>query len=109
MRHTVAGTGFEGRAAIIRANCRKGIAVRLVREPDNPHDPNAVAVLLPVPKVLGLFGESWKKIGYIKASRNKKVARALERGDNVRAVVTSYFAPPHWETPRVSIDIFYEQ
>ena len=56
----VAGTGFEGRAAIIRKHCRPRMPVTLRREPKNAHDPNAVAVMLVVPRVGGLLGKAKK-------------------------------------------------
>lgn len=105
--HTLAGTGHEGRAKIIRAHCRNGAPIRLVRERDNPYDQYAVAAYLPVPKLFGLFGDGWKKVGYIRRTRNHKVAAALDRGDDVTAEVSSYYAPPGRESPRVSIEIHY--
>ncbi|MFP4462997.1 MAG: HIRAN domain-containing protein, partial [Guyparkeria sp.] len=50
----VAGTGFEGRAPIIRRHCKVGAPVFLVRERANKHDENAVAVYMPVPRFFGL-------------------------------------------------------
>lgn len=100
----VAGTGFEGRAEIIRRHCRDGAAIRLVRERDNPHDPKAVAVYLEVPKTFGIFGDGWGKIGYIKAGRNKGLSQKLDSGREVSARVRSFFAPEGFEHPRVSIE-----
>jgi hypothetical protein len=104
----VAGTGFEGRAAIIRKYCRDGVPVRLVREPNNPHDPKAVAVYLPVPRLFGLLGTSWRKIGYVKAGKNKGLSEKMDRGKAVGATVRSFYAPPRKEHPRVSILISIE-
>lgn len=40
----VTGTGFEGRSGRIRLAVRPGMEVKLAPEPDNPHDPSAIAV-----------------------------------------------------------------
>lgn len=71
----VAGVSFRPEAV---AQARKGMKVSLVREPDNPHDPNAVAV--------------WDEFeamqfGYIKRQYAWPIARAIDRGDPVSAVV----------------------
>ena len=44
----VAGTGFEGREGRIRLAVRSGMDVKLVPEPNNPHDKNAIAVYVPL-------------------------------------------------------------
>jgi hypothetical protein len=40
------GTGYGERASAIRRYAKRGSKVRLEREPDNSHDPNAIAVIL---------------------------------------------------------------
>jgi hypothetical protein len=104
MGHKVVGIDFGDRARIVRSHCKNGARVRLVREPNDPWEPKAVAVLLPVPKFLGAFGLAWKKIGYINPSGNKRLAKVLDRGDSVTAQVTTYHVPPG-KRPRVSIDV----
>jgi hypothetical protein len=101
--HTVAGTGFGDRPKIIRKHCKEGARLRLRREQDNQHDPNAVAVEMEVP---GFLGKKWEPIGYIKKSRNKALAKKLDEGRKITAHVRSYWAPPDIEFPRVSILIF---
>lgn len=56
----------------------KGDELTLVREPDNPHDANAVRV-------------EWQghKLGYLPAQDNTAVARQLDRGNPLRARVVS--------------------
>ena len=103
MRAVVAGTGFEGRAETIRKYCRDGLPVRLVREPNNPHDPNAIAVYLEFPRLL--FGVAKEQIGYIKAPRASKLHKRLDDGEIPSAQVASFYAPPDKEFPRVSLDI----
>jgi hypothetical protein len=54
-----------------------GDALTLVREPENPHDRNAVRV-------------EWRtfKLGYIPRTQNESVARQLERGTRLLARVS---------------------
>lgn len=99
----VAGTGFEGRAAVVRAHVREGMSVRLQREPSNPHDPNAVAVFVPVPRLFGLLGRGFAQIGYIKARAAKSVAARMDAGVQVTGHVESIYAPPGKDFPRVSL------
>lgn len=51
-----------------------GDALTLVREPDNPHDPQAVRV-------------EWNghKLGYVPRKENEGVARQLDRGNRLEA------------------------
>lgn len=99
----VAGTGFDGRAEIIRQHVRDGMPVHLRREPSNPHDPNAVAVLIAIPRLFGLFGQRLAQIGYIKAGAAKGVAAKIDAGVRVQGVVESFFAPEDKDFPRVSL------
>jgi hypothetical protein len=100
----VAGTGFEGRASIIRNHCREGAPVRLKREPSNPHDSDAIAVWMECSSFFGLF-KSWRQIGYIKASRASGLAQKLDAGKLTiqRTVVRSFHAPRDLDHPRVSL------
>jgi hypothetical protein len=99
----VAGTGFEGRAKIIRQHVREGTPVKLRREPSNPHDPNAIAVLIAVPHMFGLFGARDACIGYLKSGAAKGLAPKIDAGTEVSGVVRSFYAPPEQEHPRVSL------
>lgn len=54
-----------------------GDPVKLVREPDNPHDPSAVAV----------FSDRGIRIGYLGADRCGWVGSKIGRGMDVQAVV----------------------
>jgi hypothetical protein len=53
---------------------RRGDPLALVREPDNPHDPNAVRV-------------EWNGhlLGYLPRTENEAVARQLDRGNRLQA------------------------
>lgn len=59
------------------ARCEPGEAVRLVREPENPHDRMAVAV----------FSCRGIKVGYLKRDRAAWIGSKIDRGYDVRAIV----------------------
>ena len=104
----VVGTGFKNpdgsdRASIVRAHVKPDLPVRLVREHSNKHDPNAIAVYIPIPRFFGLLGQSWRQIGYVRATAADKFAALIDAGTRVTAVVTSYYAPSDRDHPRVSI------
>jgi hypothetical protein len=101
----VAGTGFEGRASIIRRHCRNGQNVSLRREPNNEHDSNAIAVCIETPVLFGLLGKRFQKIGYIKAAAADGLAEQMDRGLKVTARVASFHAPSGWDHPRVSLTL----
>ena len=108
----VAGTGFANsngasRAAIVRRHCRPGDSVLLVREPNNPHDKDAIAVFVPVPRLFGLLGSSNAQIGYIKAGTADSLAKKLDSGVRVVATVKSMYAPEGREHPRVTLHLEY--
>jgi len=105
-RHViVAGTGFEGRAAKIRSYCTPGARVTLRREPNNCHDPNAIAVYMAVPRLFGLFERAPFKIGYIKADAAKGLAKRMDKGFAISGCIASFYAPPGREHPRVSLEL----
>ncbi len=105
----VTGTGFEGRAARIRAFCREGSEVQLRREPNNPYDADAIAVWLRCRVFFGLW-KPWGQIGYIKAARADSWAAKIDSGEMKvrRAYVRSLYAPQGREHPRVSLTIDVE-
>jgi hypothetical protein len=79
MKTTIVGTKYRGPAAIaVLGRLRPGDRLRLVREPENPHDPDAVAVY-----------SGTMHIGYIPRGVNREVADAIMRADSVAAVVTA--------------------
>lgn len=99
----VAGTGFEDRADVIRKYVVNGMPVQLRRDPTNPYDSNAIAVLISVPRLFGLLGRSQLQIGHIKASAAKSVAAKMDSGVLVRGFVKSFHAPSGLDHPRVSL------
>ncbi|GAA1818928.1 hypothetical protein GCM10009812_09410 [Nocardioides marinus] len=70
------GTSYHT-AAVRAGRFTPGTAVRLVREPNNPHDPNAISV----------WAEGAKaKAGYVPGTRAKALARLLDGGADLVAV-----------------------
>lgn len=76
----LAGVTFEGRQFHIAA-MHKDTPLRVEREPDNEHDPNAVAVHAHIE------GMS-RHIGYIGKSKNSEIARLLDEGERVNIAVS---------------------
>lgn len=72
----IAGGFYHGLQAA-QATLRPGMALDLRREPDNPHDADAVAVHLPN----GLM------LGYVPRVANTPVARLMDGGRPVRAEI----------------------
>lgn len=67
-----------------------GDALELVREPDNPHDRNAVRV-------------DWRgrKLGYVPRAENAALAWAMDRGERVTARISRLQQHPN---PRLRIE-----
>jgi hypothetical protein len=74
----------------------QGDALALVREPDNPHDANAVAVY-------------WRghKLGYVPRVQNSALAWAMDRGEPVGARISALRAEPN-PRKRVQVEIYVE-
>ena len=72
----LAGFNYHAAPAVF-SDLRVGDALVLWREPDNPHDANAVGVL-------------WRdsKLGYVPRSQNAALAWAMDRGEPVLARVS---------------------
>jgi len=75
---------------------RVGDALRLEREPDNPHDPNAIAV-------------TWRgrKLGYVPRRDNAALAWGLDRGAPLQARI-SRLAPHPNPARRIEFEVFVE-
>lgn len=67
------GTSRQAELAL----CAVGEPVSLVREPDNPHDPRAVA----------LFSVRGVRVGYLRRDRAVWVGSKIDRGYSVAAIV----------------------
>lgn len=106
----VAGTGFQNddgtsRKNYIRRFCREGVPVFLERDPNNRHDPNAIAVYIEA-NMFFVFKRR-VQIGYIKAEAAARLAKAMDDGISVESKVESFWAPADIEHPRVSLSISY--
>lgn len=75
---------------------RVGDELELVREPSNPHDPHAVRVL-------------WRGVmlGYVPKRENAGLARALDRGDVLRARISGLARHPN-PARRVRFEVYVE-
>ncbi len=75
---------------------RVGDPLELSREPDNPHDPNAVRV-------------EWRgrKLGYVPQRDNAALAWGLERGEPLRARITRLDPHPN-PARRVRFQVYVE-
>lgn len=80
MSLAVVGADFDNEDGSNRrfeiALCAPGDPIELVPEPDNPADPQAVAV----------FSERGSQIGYVRAERAPRVGQLVREGRDVRAV-----------------------
>ena len=78
----IAGVSFTNPDSSSRqaalARCRAGENLRLVREADNPHDDEAVAV----------YSKRGEQLGYVTARANDSVAIWLDDGTRVEAFIT---------------------
>lgn len=89
--------GFRyGEAAAVWPSLQQGDALDLVREPDNPHDANAVRV-------------DWRgrKLGYVPRRENAAVAWGLDRGAPLRARVSRLVEHPN-PARRIGFEIYIE-
>jgi hypothetical protein len=89
--------GFRyGEAAALWHELQVGDALALVREPDNPHDPNAVRV-------------DWRgrKLGYVPRRENAAVAWGLDRGAPLRARLSRVAEHPN-PARRVEFEVYIE-
>ncbi len=89
--------GFRyGEAAAVMPLLQPGDALELVREKDNPHDPDAVRV-------------DWRgrKLGYVPRRQNAALAWGLERGTPLRARVSRLAVHPN-PAKRIEFEIYIE-
>lgn len=70
------GSSYQG-TAVERGDYRPGETLRLVREPNNEHDPNAIAV--------HATGAA-KRGGYVNKMNAKRIASRLDRGEELSAI-----------------------
>lgn len=87
--------GFRYHAAAeVWDELRIGDVLELAREPDNPHDANAVSV-------------SWhgRKLGYVPRRDNAVLAWSLDRGDGLRARISRLKHHPN-PARRIEFEVF---
>lgn len=94
----VRGHAFASAPPGVAAAVRHGAAARLVREPDNPADPLAVAVWATD------GGTSWR-IGYLERAVAARVAPRLDDGATVTATLAGWWDEPtgRWTRPVVAL------
>lgn len=85
----VVGTRYSGRSKVISEFCRVGGRIYLVREPDNPYDPNAVRVLC----VNGM------QIGYVPREHASYLSKILDAGCRQRIEVAKILSGQHSKIP----------
>jgi hypothetical protein len=87
--------GFRYHAASeVFADLRVGDVLELEREPDNPHDANAVSL-------------SWRghKLGYVPRRDNATLAWSLDRGDVLRARISRLGPHPN-PARRIEFEVY---
>ena len=88
----VAGVTFNNsdgsaRQAYIRKFVKAGMPATLKREPDNKHDPNAIAVWVTATFLFGLIREEIQ-IGYLPADLAQELAGPVSSGGRISATVS---------------------
>ena len=89
--------GFRYHAgAVLWRELRVGDTLELAREPDNPHDANAILVL-------------WRghKLGYVPRRDNAALAWGLDRGTPLRARISALAEHPN-PARRVRFEVYVE-
>ena len=92
----VAGVLYEGRAAIIERFAARGQRVFLVREPQNPYDPNAILVRV----------DQGYDIGYVPRDEAAALAKFLDLGFPHTAVIRKILQGRKAPIPVVDADIY---
>ena len=83
-------------AAAVMPMLQPGDALELVREEDNPHDPNAVRV-------------EWRgrKLGYLPRRENAAIAWGMDRGTSMRARISRLVEHPN-PARRIEFEVYLE-
>lgn len=91
----LAGFRYHAAASVWR-ELRVGDALELAREPENPYDPNAVAV-------------SWRgqKLGYVPRRANAALAWGLDRGEELRARISRLREHPN-PARRIEFEVYVD-
>lgn len=104
----VTQTNVDGgpRQGYIRAFCRDGTPIHLVREPDNPHDRNAIGAWITCSQLWGLI-KARRQIGYIGAHLAEDLAPLIDAGRPVTATVDAVTGGGAGE--HLGVNIFIEK
>lgn len=94
----VVGVSFEGRQEMVR-KLEIGQSVELVRQPENTHDRNAIAVI----------SEAGEQIGFIKAKLSKDLAPVMDSGVKYVAEITSLNGNNDADMDTLGVNIFVEK
>ncbi len=79
--------------------------VHLLREPNNPHDPDAVSVWVEVP---GFLRAKRKQIGYLKRSYAERIAKVLDDNYRLWAQIDEIYDPEGRDHPNVRLNVGYD-
>lgn len=105
----VAGTSHENsngysRQKIIKNNCKRGMSLILKREPDNPHDSDAIAVWI---NARGCLFSKKMQIGYIESGIARDLSDKIDMGRKVEAKIEKVTGGTKAkETLGVNIELF---
>jgi len=104
----VTGTGWRNedgssRSRIIRRHCQIGTEVEFRKVPPRPPESHGVAVVVKVPRLMGLLPAADKTIGFVEAKVAARLLARLDAGETVRARVRSLHAPIEKDEPRVGL------
>lgn len=80
----VVGVTFDGRAALV-ARLKPGEQLKLVRDPHNPHDENAIKVVR----------SDGAQLGHVVAETAYELARTIDRGEEWAATVVEVTGREH--------------
>ncbi len=92
----VAGINFDGRYRIIERYLNVGDRVRIVPEPDNPHDECAVAVTL----------ADGRKIGYVPRNDSEDVSGCIDDGGYFVATVKKILTGGRFPVPVIMLQFY---
>ncbi len=81
MRTYVAGTDFVPNIRELVVDVKEGCRLKLLREPQNPYDSNAIAVM----------NSDDKRIGYIPKRANESIAALMDAGKDLYCGVVSTY------------------
>lgn len=101
----VAGTGYDRRYSVIRRYGALRTEARLVPQPDNEVDPNAIEVRILWKTTTGT--EVWDQIGYVPAEVSPVVGEMISSGEWAieKVYVRKLDTSPELDAPRVTVRI----